>query len=222
MQEVLNEISSLLGEGNTKRVRTIPEKVRQAIDQGADPVDILQKGLLSGMEVLGVLFRDDEVFIPEVLFAAKMVNQSMELLQPLLVGEGAALRGKILLGTVQGDLHDIGKHLVGIMLEGSGWEVIDLGMDVSAESFVEAAKEHGVSLVGLSALLTTTMGEMSKVIEAFRTADMDTKIIVGGAPITQEFADQIGADGFAANAVDAVDVFSSLACKGMSQPGAAT
>lgn len=210
MENQLSNIANKLDSVDPQQVMEVPDDVRIAIEKGATAEEILGKGILSGMEKLGQKFKRNEVFIPEVLLAAKAVNTALEILRPLMKSENIKPLGKIVLGTVKGDLHDIGKHLVGILLEGSGWDVIDIGIDVAAERFVEAAKEHQANIVGLSALLTTTMPEMEKVIKTFKNAGLNTKIMVGGAPITQEFTDKIGADGYAPNAVEAVGLVKGL------------
>lgn len=210
MENQLSNIANKLESVDPQQVMEVPDDVRTAIEKGATAEEILGKGILSGMEKLGQKFKRNEVFIPEVLLAAKAVNAALEILRPLMKSENIKPLGKIVLGTVKGDLHDIGKHLVGILLEGSGWDVIDIGIDVAAERFVEAAKEYQANIVGLSALLTTTMPEMEKVIKTFKNAGLNTKIMVGGAPITQEFTDKIGADGYAPNAVEAVGLVKGL------------
>jgi len=171
---------------------------------------ILDEGLIAGMAVVGERFKKNEVYIPEVLIAARAMKMAMEVLEPELVKAGVKPVGKFLVGTVQGDLHDIGKNLVAMMLKGAGFEVIDLGVDVSPEKFVEQAKAKRVQLVGVSALLTTTMPGMEKTIKALKNAGVPAKIMVGGAPITQGYADKIGAHGYAADAASAVDLAKTL------------
>ncbi len=168
----------------------------------------INQGLMPGMDHVGVEFRAGNMFVPEVLRSAKAMQGSMDLLKPLLVAAHAKMAGKVLLGTVKGDLHDIGKNLVGMMCEGAGFEVIDLGKDVSPEEFVEAVKEHEPDIVGMSALLTTTMRAMESTIKALEEAGLRDKvrIMVGGAPVTQAFAEQIGADGYASNASSAAEL----------------
>ena len=168
--------------------------------------DILDKGLIAGMDVIGGRFKRNEVYIPEVLIAARAMKTAMEVLEPELVKAGVKPIGKFMIGTVQGDLHDIGKNLVAMMMKGAGFEVVDLGVDISPEKFVEQAKATGIKLIGMSALLTTTMPAMEKTIKAFKDAGIDAKIMIGGAPVTQGYADKIGADGYAADAATAVDV----------------
>jgi 5-methyltetrahydrofolate--homocysteine methyltransferase len=205
MGNILNEIADNLETCNGQNLLNTTEEVKDAVNQGISPHQILEKGLLEGLNRVGAKFRVGEVFIPEVLAVAKAIHLSMDFLRPLMTQEEVKHRGKILLGTVQGDLHDIGKNLVGIMLEAAGFEIIDIGINVPASKFVEAAKEKNVDIVGLSSLLTTTMNEMKTAIEAFKSAGMKIKIIVGGAPVTQEFADKIGADAYAMNAGEAVE-----------------
>jgi len=174
--------------------------------------DILSEGLIAGMGVVGVKFKANEMYIPEVLIAARAMHAAMDILKPLLAETGAPTKGIAIIGTVQGDLHDIGKNLVSMMLEGAGFSVIDIGVDISADKFVEAAKEHKAQIVGLSALLTTTMPSMKEIIDALRKdpATKNVKVIIGGAPVTQEYADSIGADGYAADASSAVDISETL------------
>ena len=200
-------ISENLQKGKAAEVK---ELVQQAIDEKVPVRQILEEGLLHGMGVIGAKFKKNEVYVPEVLIAARAMNAGMKVLEPLLVEEGIEPVGKIVLGTVKGDLHDIGKNLVGMMFRGGGFEVVDLKIDVTAEKFVEAAKEHGAKLIGLSALLTTTMPEMKNVVEKAKAAGSDAKIIIGGAPVTQAYADEIGADGYAPDAASAVDVGKGL------------
>jgi 5-methyltetrahydrofolate--homocysteine methyltransferase len=186
----------------------ILESTKQALDEGLDAEEILNKGLMPGMDHVGVEFKSGNMFVPEVLRSAKAMQESMELLRPLLAESGAETAGKVVLGTVKGDLHDIGKNLVGMMCEGAGFEIVDLGKDVEPETFVAAVKEHKPTILGMSALLTTTMRAMERTIKALEEAGVrDTvKIMIGGAPVTQDFADQIGADGYAANAASASEI----------------
>jgi len=185
----------------------VKELVQKAIDEGEDVEKILNEALIAGMDIVGEKFKKNEFYVPELLIAARAMKTGMEVLRPILVGKGVKSSGKVVLGTVQGDLHDIGKNLVGMMLEGAGFEIIDLGIDVSSEKFVEAVKENNAHLVGLSALLTTTMPYMKDVIKAMEEAGLreKIKIMIGGAPITQDYADEIGADGYAPDAASAVD-----------------
>ena len=186
------------------------ELTRAALDEGTAAKSVLDEGLIAGMSVIGARFKKNEVYIPEVLIAARAMKSAMEFLEPELVKAGVEPIGKLLIGTVQGDLHDIGKNLVAMMLKGAGFNVVDIGVDISAEKFVEQAKATGIQLIGMSALLTTTMPSMEKTIKALKDADVSVKVMIGGAPITQGYADKIGADGYAADAASAVDVAKSL------------
>jgi 5-methyltetrahydrofolate--homocysteine methyltransferase len=179
---------------------TTVELTKAALDNGLSPESILNKGLIAAMDIVGDRFSKNEIYIPEMLIAARAMKSAMEILEPQLVKTGVEPIGKFLIGTVQGDLHDIGKNLVAMMLKGTGFEVIDLGIDVAAEKFVEQAKATHVHLVGISALLTTTMPAMEKTVKALKNAGIAAKIMVGGAPITQDYADKIGADGYAPDA----------------------
>lgn len=186
------------------------EAVTQAIADKMPAKEILEDGLISAMAVVGDKFSRNEVYIPEMLIAARAMKSAVEILEPELVKAGVEPIGKAVVGTVQGDLHDIGKNLVMMMLKGAGFDVIDAGVDVSADQFVEHAKSSGATIVGLSALLTTTMPAMETTVKALRDAGVSTKIMIGGAPITQGYADKIGADGYAADAATAVDVAKTL------------
>ena len=180
---------------------------KETIDKGSPPQDILEQGLLAGMDVVGQRFKASEMFIPEVLRCAKCMHGAMEILRPLLVETGASMIGTFVLGTVKGDLHDIGKNLVGMLFEGAGFDVVDLGVDKDPQEFVDAIKDHDAKLFGMSALLTTTMPKMSETIDAIKEAGIrdQIKIMIGGAPVTAEFAKDIGADAYASNAASAVD-----------------
>lgn len=186
--------------------------VREDLDAGRSPVPILKEGLIPGMEKLGEQFGCGEVFIPELMAAAKAMNAAMEILRPLLEDSGVKPLGKIVIGTVKGDMHDIGKNLVGMMLRGAGFEVIDLGVNASAEKFTEALEKSGARIVGMSALLTTTMNRMGGMIENIRKAPFgnEVRIMVGGAPLDEEFAAKIGANGYAKDAPLAVERFREL------------
>jgi 5-methyltetrahydrofolate--homocysteine methyltransferase len=186
-------------------------KVQEAIDAGLSASTILNDGLIAAMGEVGRLFEEGEYFVPEMLIAARAMQSGLNLLRPLLVESGIEPSGKVVMGTVKGDLHDIGKNLVSMMLEGAGFEVVDLGTDVAPETFIEAL-QAGADIVGLSALLTTTMPSMESTIKAIEESGLrdQVKIIVGGAPVTQEYADQIGADGFAADASRAAALANSL------------
>lgn len=186
------------------------EIARAALEEGTAAKNVLDDGLIAGMDVVGDRFKKNEIYIPEVLIAARAMKMAMEVLEPELVKAGVEPIGKFLIGTVQGDLHDIGKNLVAMMLKGAGFEVIDLGVDVSPERFVEQAKATGVQLVGMSALLTTTMPGMEKTIKALKEASISAKVMIGGAPVTQGYADKIGANGYAADAASAVDMAKRL------------
>jgi 5-methyltetrahydrofolate--homocysteine methyltransferase len=189
---------------------TALEITRAAIDEGTAAKDILDNGLIAGMDIVGARFKKNEVYIPEVLISARAMKMAMEVLEPELVKAGVEPVGKLLIGTVQGDLHDIGKNLVAMMLKGAGFEVIDLGVDVEPEKFVEQAKAANAQLIGMSALLTTTMPGMEKTIKAVKDAGIGVKVMIGGAPVTQDYADRIGADGYAPDAASAVDTAKSL------------
>ena len=199
---ILEDISAALQKGKAKDVK---ELVQQAIDQGLPAQTILEEGLLSGMNIIGGKFKRNEVYVPEVLIAARAMNAGTALLKPLLASAGVEATGKVVIGTVKGDLHDIGKNLVRMMMEGKGLEVIDLGVDVSAEKFVQAISEHDADVVALSALLTTTMNEMKAVIEALGAAGLrgKVKVMIGGAPITESFRASIGADAYTPDAASA-------------------
>ena len=209
---ILNEISENLQKGKAKVVK---ELVQQAIDEGIPAKEILSDGLLSGMDIIGEKFKNNEVFVPEVLVAARAMNMGAALLKPLLAEEGNEAVGKVCLGTVKGDLHDIGKNLVKMMMEGKGLEVVDLGTDVAPEKYVETAISENCQIIACSALLTTTMSVMKDVVEAAEKAGIrdKVKIMVGGAPVTDSFCQQIGADRYTADAASAADVAVEL-CKG--------
>jgi len=196
----------------TGRYAEAAELTRVLIDTGVAPKSILDDGLIAGMNVVGERFGAHEIFLPDVLLAAKAMYAGMDLLQPRLEAGGIAPRGKIVLGTVRGDLHDIGKNLVGIMLRGAGFDVIDLGHDVAPERMVEAARDEGAIIIGMSALLTTTMPVMREVVDRLREArlDADIKTLVGGAPVTEDYAKEIGADAYAFDAANAVEVVKRL------------
>ncbi len=201
---ILEDISLKLQAGRSKEVKAL---VQQAIDEGIPVQKILEEGLISGMSVIGEKFKNNEVFVPEVLVAARAMNMGAQLLKPLLAQEGVKAHGKVCIGTVQGDLHDIGKNLVKMMLEGRGIEVIDLGSDVAPETFIETAIRENCQIIACSALLTTTMGVMGEVVKAAEAAGIrdKIKIMIGGAPITEEFCRQIGADAYTPDAASAAD-----------------
>jgi len=210
--EILTEISELLQKG---RAPLVKEAVQKAIDAGISAKDILEEGLLSGMSIIGEKFKNNEVYVPEVLIAARAMNAGITILNPLLMESGVEKKGKVVIGTVKGDLHDIGKNLVKMMMEGKGLEVIDLGVDVTPEKFVESAKETSADVIACSALLTTTMGEMKSVIEALDAAGLrdSVKVMVGGAPVTQSFCESIGADSYTSDAASAADEALALCAK---------
>lgn len=203
--EILKEMSEFLQKGRAPKVK---ELVNQALEEGINPQTILDEGLLSGMSIVGEKFKNNEVFVPEVLIAARAMNAGIEILKPHLMSSDVSSKGTAVIGTVKGDLHDIGKNLVKIMLEGRGLEVVDLGVDVDADKYLEAAKEHNAQIVCCSALLTTTMGEMKNVVDKFEEAGMrnQVKIMIGGAPITQSYCDSIGADYYTPDAASAAEV----------------
>jgi 5-methyltetrahydrofolate--homocysteine methyltransferase len=210
MADILQTIAQNLYEGEDVQVARL---VQQALDDGLAPGEILKGGLIAGMDEVGRDFKAGDLFVPEVLIAARAMHAGMDVLRPLLA-EGEALgAGKYLIGTVKGDLHDIGKNLVRMMLEGAGFEMIDLGTDVEPQAFVDAVREHQPGLVGMSALLTTTMFQMRSTVEALEESGLrdSVKIMVGGAPVTSAFADEIGADAYAPDAASAVDVARALA-----------
>ncbi|MCL2093541.1 MAG: corrinoid protein [Treponema sp.] len=201
----LATISEVLQKGNSKEVVRL---VEESLAAGVSAQDILDQGLLKGMGELGTRFKNGEVFVPEVLVAARALNRGTEVLKAKLVEEGVKPIGKVVIGTVKGDLHDIGKNLVKMMMEGAGFEVIDLGVDVDEEKFVEAVRTHSPQVVALSSLLTTTMNQQQAVIEALKAAGLrdQVKIMIGGAPITQSFCDEIKADAYTPDAASAAEV----------------
>jgi len=199
----LSEIGQALMKGRAPEVKTL---VQKALDEGVAPAVVLTEGLLRGMGVIGERFKKNEVYVPEVLIAARAMKAGMEILKPRLVAAGVEPLATAVIGTVKGDLHDIGKNLVGMMLEGAGFRVIDAGIDVPPEKFVALAKENGAKVVGVSALLTTTMTNMKAVVDAMRASGLPAKVIVGGAPVTQAFCDEIGADGYSPDAASAAEL----------------
>ena len=207
--DIISEISEKLQAGRAKEIKVL---VPQALEEGVPAKDILEKGLLAGMDVVGRKFKNNEIFVPEVLIAARAMKAGTEILKPYLVSEDSKPVGKVVLGTVKGDLHDIGKNLVKMMLEGKGLEVIDLGVDVAPETFVETAKAEGAKIICCSALLTTTMGEMKNVVDLCVAEGVrdDVKIMIGGAPITDEFCKQIGADVYTSDAASCAEVARSF------------
>lgn len=209
---ILTDISENMQRGKAKIVK---ELVQQAIDQGIPAQQILEEGLLSGMSVIGEKFKNNEIFVPEVLVAARAMNAGSELLKPLLMENGVKASGKVCIGTVRGDLHDIGKNLVKMMMEGKSLEVIDLGVDVAPETYVETAKNQGCQIICCSALLTTTMSVMGDVVKAAEAAGIrdKVKIMIGGAPVTEAFCQQIGADKYTPDGATAADTAVAL-CSG--------
>ncbi len=201
---LIEEISEFLQKGRAKNVKTL---VQQALDEGLDPKAILNEGLLAGMMIIGEKFKNNEVFVPEVLVAARAMNTGLEILEPKLVEVGNEPVGRAVIGTVKGDLHDIGKNLVAMMLKGAGMEIYDIGVDAGAEAFIEKAEEVGADVICMSALLTTTMPNMKEVIGELEQRGIRDKYIVmiGGAPVNQNFADQIGADYYTADAATAAE-----------------
>lgn len=202
---LMQEMSVNLIQGNNIAV---DELTKQALDNGFDANTILDEGLIAGMAIVGVKFRDNLIFVPEVLVAARAMKAGMVYIEPILSASGIEPIGKVIMGTVKGDLHDIGKNLCIMMLRGAGFTVIDLGVDTSSEEFIEAVEEHNAEILGMSALLTTTMPNMGKTISSFEDIEMRdlVKIMVGGAPLSQEFADEMGADGFGKDAISCVDL----------------
>ena len=200
---------TLLAQGKMEEVKKLTD---EALNHGESAETILKEGFIQSMDRIGVRFKNGEIYIPEVLIAARAMHAGMDVLKPVLSKSTTRLSKKVAIGTVKGDLHDIGKNLVAMMLEGGGFEVVDLGIDVSAEKFVEAIKNHKPQVVGMSALLTTTIREMKMTLEAMEKAGLrkEVKAIVGGAPLTEKFAREIGADGYAPDAASAVDVVTSL------------
>jgi 5-methyltetrahydrofolate--homocysteine methyltransferase len=201
-------IAEALIEGNADKVR---ELIQAGVDEGVEAQKLLDEGLIAGMEVVGVRFKNCEIYVPEVLVSARAMHAGMGILEPILAAGGIKARGTFVVGTVKGDLHDIGKNLVAMMLKGTGWKVVDLGVDVDADKFVQAALDEDADVIGLSALLTTTMVNMKEVVEIAKNKDCKAKIVVGGAPLTQSYADEIGADGYAPDAATAAEMVSSFA-----------
>jgi len=197
--------SVITGEG-----AQVKELTKALIDSGANPIEIINDGLIAGMNVVGARFKNGEMFVPEVLMSAKSMAAGIEMVKPLIADKDMPSKGTIVLGTVKGDLHDIGKNLVGMMLESSGFNVINLGIDIAPEKFVAAIKEHKPQIVAMSALLTTTMPLMKDTIELIKEEGLEVKCIIGGAPITQEFTDKIGADGYSPDAGSAVELCAGL------------
>lgn len=202
---ILEEISEFLQKGKRKNVKAL---IEQALEEGIDPKIILKEGLMSGMSIIGGKFKREEVFVPDVMMAARAMNVGLSILEPKLVEAGNEPIGRVVIGTVQGDLHDIGKNLTAMLLKGAGFEIYDMGVDVSAEAFLEKAEEVNADIIGLSALLSTTMSQMKEVIDLLKEKNLRDKYIVmiGGAPITNEFAEEIGADYYTPDAASAAEV----------------
>lgn len=202
----LNAISEALQKGKADEVKNL---VTQALEEKVEVKKVLEEGLIAAMDIIGGRFKRNEIYIPEVLIAARAMHAGMSILEPMLAERGIKMIGKIAIGTVKGDLHDIGKNLVAMMYKGAGFDVQDLSVDVPAEKFVQAS-DDGADIVGLSALLTTTMVQMKSVIESLKEKGSKAKIIIGGAPVTQNYCDEVGADGYAADAATAVEIGKSL------------
>lgn len=204
MNTLLSDISSFLQQGRAAKVK---DCVQQALDAGIPTEEILEKGLMDGMNTVGQDFKNNKVFVPEVLIAARAMTKGIEVLRSYLVAEGIEEKGTVVIGTVKGDLHDIGKNLVHMMMEGKGLKVIDLGVDVSVEQYLDAAQEHNANVIVCSALLTTTMSEMKAVVDAVKASPLagKVKVMIGGAPVTQAYCDVIGADCYTPDAASAAD-----------------
>lgn len=202
----LNAISEALQKGKADEVKNL---VTQALEEKTDAKKVLEEGLIAGMDIIGGRFKRNEIYIPEVLIAARAMHAGMSVLEPILAESGVKMIGKVAIGTVKGDLHDIGKNLVAMMYKGAGFDVVDLGVDVPAEKFVQSS-DDGADIVGLSALLTTTMVQMKNVLESLKEKGSKAKAIIGGAPVTQNYCDEIGADGYAADAATAVEIGKAL------------
>ena len=211
----MSKIEELAHAVEIGKSKLVPGLVQEALDEGNAPIDILNKGMIDAMAIVGDKFKRNEIFVPEMLIAAKAMKKGVEVLKPYLAGDNASKVGKMAMGTVAGDLHDIGKNLVIMMIESTGYEVIDLGIDVPVETFLEAANDPEVTVVGVSALLTTTMGAMQETVAALNKHPRrgEFKIMVGGAPITQAFADEIGADVYTEDAASAGQAAKALAGK---------
>ena len=204
MSECYGKMAEVLIAGNIEEIKKLTQ---EALDWGTQAHEILEKGLLPGMDIVGQRFKANEMFIPEVIRSANTMHAAMDIMRPLLSESDAAGTGTVVIGTVEGDLHEIGKNLVAMMLEGAGFKVVNLGTDVKPQAFVEAAKEHKPNILGMSALLTTTMPRMRETINALQEAGVrdQVKVMVGGAPVTQDFVDEIGADAYGSNAAAAVE-----------------
>ena len=214
MYDILSKISECIQKGDDELIETL---IKKAIENNIKAEEILNKGLLCGMDIISEQFKNHEIFLPDVLLAAKAMYAGMNLLKPMLIKSNITKKGKIVLGTVKGDLHDIGKNLVGIMLQGAGYEVIDLGNDVAPEKFIDTALKENATIIGMSALLTTTMPVMKNVVELIKENQLSSKIktIIGGAPVSKEFALQINADAYGYDAANAVEVVNQLLKKNL-------
>lgn len=220
MEELFNKISNCVEFGKINKVSPYPPNMKgqdgadeytvQALDQGASAGDILSKALIVGMEKIGVKFRENKVFVPQVLMSAKAMNTAMEHLKPLFAEGNIDKKGVFIIGTVAGDLHDIGKNLVSMIVEGNGYEVIDLGTDVPAKKFIDTINEFPEAIIGLSSLLTTTMASMENIVKEIKAVHPNQKVTIGGAPITQDFCNQIGADNFSADPQGVVEFMNNL------------
>ncbi len=209
MSEIYEQLSTAILEGDASKT---PRLVNRGLKQGISPKELLDNGLIVGMDEVGVRFKRGDMFVPEVLMSADAMSAGMLILRPLLVASGAKLLGKIVMGTVKGDLHDIGKNLVSMMCEGAGFEIVNLGFNVEPDVFIKAIKEHQPAIVGMSAMLTTTMRAMGHTIKAIEEAGLreTVKVFVGGAPVDKEFADTIGADGYGSNAPGGAELAKQL------------
>lgn len=205
----LQDMAASIIEGAHETTDSLTEA---ALKDGIDALEVMDDGLIAGMAIVGIKFRENFIFVPEVLACARAMKAGMKHIEPILSASGIEPPGKVIMGTVKGDLHDIGKNLCIMMLRGAGFEVIDLGVDTSPDDFIDAVEEHGANVIGMSALLTTTMPNMGRTIEAFIDADLrdDVKFMVGGAPVTPEFADDMGADAYGDNAMECVDIAKRL------------
>ena len=212
VRPAMQAIAAALIEGEDDEVDRL---TKQALEEGVEALEIMDDGLIAGMGIVGIKFREAMIFVPEVLACARAMKAGMKYIEPILSESGVEPIAKVLMGTVKGDLHDIGKNLCIMMLRGSGFEVVDLGVDTSEDEFIDAIEEHRASILGMSALLTTTMPNMGKTIEALIDADVrdDVMVMVGGAPVTQEFADDMGADGYGKDALSCVSLAKKLAAE---------
>jgi methanogenic corrinoid protein MtbC1 len=220
MDQIIARISNCVERGKINLASNYPpdmkgeegaeELTRKAVEAGISPSEILNNGLISGMEKIGIKFRENKVFVPDVLIAAKAMNAGMKYIKPFFLSNEISYKGKIVLGTVSGDLHDIGKNIVGMIMQGGGWEIIDLGVDCNAQKFTDAVKINRPAAVGLSALLTTTMLNMESIITEIRDTDPSVKILIGGAPLSDEFAKHVGADNYSPDPQGALDYLNSI------------